>query len=161
MMQDLFDDRVSRKRVGRVSISRRPFASRMKCVPRGACVASSLMSIAVLPESKADSRFRVPNGFETRDEVVFRSLLPSATDDEKPAIEVFNLQIHRGLDVLRVIRDESRPKFVALRPWCRGINRFRVGFANIDRSFRVPYWIIGTKVGPRINRVDTGAIETR
>ena len=70
----------------------------------------------MLSEAKTNPRFRIPNGFETRDEVVFCGLLPSATDDEKSAIEVFNLQIRRGLDALRVIVDESRPKFVALLP---------------------------------------------
>ena len=100
----------------------------------------------MLPKSKTNSRFGVPNGFEPRDEVVFRGLLPSATDDEKSAIEVFNLQIRRGFDVLRVIRDESRPKFVALIPRRRSINRLGIGFANIDRGLCVPYRSIRSKV---------------
>ena len=61
----------------------------MKGIPRRTLVASRLMAVAMLSEAKTNPRFRIPNGFETRDEVVFRSLLPSATDDEKPAIEVF------------------------------------------------------------------------
>lgn len=152
MLQDLFDNLIRRKRVGRISLACRPLASGVKRIPRRARVASGLMPIAVLPESKAYSRFRVPNGFETRDEVVFGGLLPSATDDEKPTIEVFNLQIHRGLDVLRVIRDQPRPKFVALFPQSRGINRLGVSFADVDRSFCVPNWSVGTKVGSRVNR---------
>ena len=95
----------------------------------------------MLPESKTNPRFRVPNGFESRDEIVLRSLLPSATDDEKPAIEVFNLQIRRGRNVLRVIREESRPKFVALCPRYRRTSQM-VEFVR-DGKVKLPERIDG------------------
>lgn len=161
VLQDSFDDLVGRKRIWRVAIARRPAPSGMKRIPRRTCVASLFRSVAVLTESKTNSCFRIPNGFESRNEVVLCGLLPSTTNDEESAIEVLNVQVCRCVDALRVIGGESRPELVALRPRCRCINRLRIGFADVDWRFRIPDCSVSTKGGSRVNRVHPGTIETR
>ena len=57
MLQNSLDDFVCRTPIGRIAISRCPFASRMKGIPRRTLVASRLMAVAMLPEAKTNSRF--------------------------------------------------------------------------------------------------------
>ena len=140
----VWNNRVVREMLGNPSLdlsaaklirrgARRPFPSRMHCIPGGPLVSTRRRAVTVLADTKANLDFLVPDGAEQPDHEVFDRCLHTSLNGRGAVAEVRQRQV-RFCDVVGMLF-EATIKRLSLLLDGFSLRVIRVCFADVDRGF--------------------------